>query len=98
MPYIAQHKRPPLDRHINALVELMKEPGDLNYVYSMLAKGAVEKQTRSYALLNSILGVFEAAKTEFYRRVVVPYEDGKMEENGDVYSVEKVVHGDTVGG
>lgn len=29
----------------------------------------------------------ELAKTEFYRRVVVPYEDKKKDENGDVFNI-----------
>lgn len=30
-------------------------------------------------------GAIEAAKLEFYRRVVAPYEDQKLLDNGDVY-------------
>jgi hypothetical protein len=39
----------------------------------------------NYQRLNDALGALEGAKLEFYRRVVVPYEDWKMTENGDVY-------------
>lgn len=31
------------------------------------------------------LGALECCKLEFYRRVAVPYEDGKIKTNGDVY-------------
>jgi hypothetical protein len=34
---------------------------------------------------NSVLGSLEATKMEFYRRMVAPYEDKKIRENGDVY-------------
>ena len=30
------------------------------------------------------MGVLECCKLEFYRRVAAPYEDIKIEENGDV--------------
>jgi hypothetical protein len=30
-------------------------------------------------------GVIENVKTEFYRRVAVPYEDKKIADNGDVF-------------
>ena len=39
----------------------------------------------SYATINDIIGALEGAKMEFYRRVVAPYEDEKIKENGDVY-------------
>jgi IS605 OrfB family transposase len=39
----------------------------------------------SYACLSSTLAQMEAAKLEFYRRKVAPYEEGKIQENGDVH-------------
>ena len=39
----------------------------------------------SYSLINEVTGALENAKLEFYRRVVVPYEDMKIKINGDVY-------------
>ena len=50
----------------------------------MLTEYAKDK-TINYTLLNEIMGVLESAKQEFYRRMVVPYEDEKKEQNGDVY-------------
>lgn len=59
--------------------------GDLNYLISSLAKLYVDKHGTSYSVLNDVVGVLGAANMEFYRRVVVPYEDKKIEQNGDVY-------------
>jgi hypothetical protein len=39
-----------------------------------------------YQTFNDIIGALEGAKQEFYRRIVAPYEDKKMIENGDVYN------------
>jgi hypothetical protein len=39
----------------------------------------------SYRILNNAVGAAESAKTEFQRRIVGPYEDSKIAENGDVY-------------
>jgi hypothetical protein len=39
----------------------------------------------NYALLNELIGVLECAKLELYRRVASPYEDEKIQSNGDVY-------------
>ena len=32
-----------------------------------------------------MVGVLECAKLELYRRMAAPYEDEKIEDNGDVY-------------
>jgi hypothetical protein len=62
-------------------------PGDLNYTITRLcdqyiiARGGV-----SYTLLNEVIGVLECAKQELYRRVAAPYEDKKLQANGDVYA------------
>jgi hypothetical protein len=43
------------------------------------------RQPLTYQTMNDCLGALEGAKLEFYRRVVVPYEEQKKYENGDVY-------------
>jgi hypothetical protein len=58
--------------------------GELNYVFTRLVQQYLGDEP-SYTELNAVLGVFEAAKAEFYRRRVAPYEDKKREANGDVY-------------
>jgi len=47
-----------------------------------------EKRVLSYSEYNEIIGILECAKMEVYRRLVVPYEDKKIEQNTDVF--EKV--------
>jgi len=39
----------------------------------------------NYRNINELVGVFECAKLELYRRVASPYEDEKIQSNGDVY-------------
>jgi len=34
---------------------------------------------------NTLIGVLENIKLELYRRKIIPYEDIKIKENGDVY-------------
>lgn len=46
------------------------------------------KGTLSYRAIRECLGDLEAAKLEFYRRVAAPYEDLKLQQNGDVYDIE----------
>lgn len=61
-------------------------PGDLNYLVSAMIDGYIAKNGMSYQTLNDVMGALEGAKMEFYRRVVVPYEDEKRRSNGDVYT------------
>ena len=82
MPYIKKEDREKMD--LTSLAKEISTPGELNYVYSVLAQAYVETKGLSYNTVNDVMGVFESAKQEFYRRKVAPYEDIKIEENGDI--------------
>lgn len=62
-------------------------PGDLNYLITTLCDQYAGMEP-NYERLNEVMGVLECAKLEFYRRVCAAYEDKKIKENGDVYTVE----------
>ena len=81
MPYIKQKNRESLLRYPLASADA----GELNYSITKLIDGYVSLYGLKYETLNAIVGVLECAKAEFYRRVVAPYEDLKIQENGDVY-------------
>jgi hypothetical protein len=59
--------------------------GELNYAITCLVRGYLRQNGLRYQQINDVVGALEGAKLEFYRRVVVPYEDRKMLANGDVY-------------
>lgn len=80
MPYIK-----PQDRFRVNETGSPTTPGELNYALTTLVVHYLSAKGVSYATFNDILGAMEGAKMEFYRRVVSPYEDRKMTENGDVY-------------
>ena len=80
MPYIKKQYR--------ELIEEGATPvnvGELNYCISMLIKGYIKEKGLCYNTINDILGALSGATMEFYRRVVGPYEDQKIKENGDIY-------------
>lgn len=86
MPYVSVEARDRLDSG-----EPPEGAGELNYAVTMLVDAylsrAAEADGRTrYAHLNEVIGVLECAKLELYRRVAAPYEDGKREENGEVYT------------
>jgi hypothetical protein len=78
MPYIEERKR----RYSDIIAETS---GELNYQITKLIVQYVSDHDLSYRTINDVLGALEGAKLEFYRRVAAPYEDQKIQENGDVY-------------
>ena len=83
MPYIKLARREILDQ---SYPDGAQTAGELNYLITSLCLAYWHGDEPSYARLNDTIGALECAKAEFYRRVVVPYEETKMKENGDVYS------------
>lgn len=85
MPYITQERRQEIIATSGD--EFVQEPGDFNYVISSLINNYIKNKGKSYTVINEIIGALECAKLELYRRVAAPYEDIKIEQNGDVYWV-----------
>ena len=87
MPYIKQDER----KELEPLTVLMdktpiKSEGQLNYLITQLVRSYLCQQPRvGYGQINGVVGVLECAKLELYRRVAEPYENIKINENGDVY-------------
>lgn len=80
MPYIREFRKRLLEG-----LDRPDTPGELNYQLTMLIKEYIELKGLRYQTINDILGALDGARAEFYRRVVAPYEDQKIEENGDVW-------------
>ena len=79
MPYISQKDRNWIQSGYRA-----RTIGELNYQITQLVLGFLGHRP-NYTEINQAVGVLECAKLELYRRIAAPYEDGKCEENGDVY-------------
>lgn len=82
MPYIPQERAKALAAIAD---ELPQNSGELNFVLTRTALDYLESKGLSYQSCNDIMGAFEGAKQEFYRRVVAPYEERKIRENGDLF-------------
>lgn len=87
MPYIKINNR---ERFVNLpLSELGKSDinvGELNFILSTVINNYLQTKSVNYNNLNEVIGVLECCKQELYRRIVAPYENIKIIENGDVYS------------
>ncbi len=87
MPYILPKDRPELDQLAQPLIDHLKklpleeQDGALNYFLTVTIHHVYPKK---YFHINRALGVLSAVVQEFYRKVVGPYEEVKIKENGDV--------------
>lgn len=80
MPYIRQERRDVLAEYL----EVPLNSGELNFCFTKIIEHYLGVRVLNYAAINDIIGALEGAKLEFYRRVAVPYETRKIEENGDI--------------
>ena len=83
MPYIKQEIRDQLDPDLT--ISPTNE-GEMNYVITDILDDYLSAYGLNYANVNALVGVLECAKLELYRRIAAPYEDEKIQENGDVYT------------
>ena len=82
MPYIDREDRDELDYD----GVMPSSPGELNFVITRLVNKYINTiGPLRYRSINEAIGVIECVKLELYRRIAAPYEDKKMEEEGDVY-------------
>jgi len=79
MPYIDQKGRQRLWE------DVPQNAGELNYAITQIIDQYRYTKGFDYQAVNDVIGALEGAKLEFYRRVAAPYEDTKIQENGDVY-------------
>ena len=90
MPYIERKDRLALDYSIESLAIRISTydeiAGKFNYSISKMIDILFGQKGLNYANVNEIVGALECIKLELYRRIASPYEDKKIEENGDVYN------------
>jgi hypothetical protein len=86
MPYIREEERKLYRQTLADLVSKLRsrntESGDVVYCIYWLLKQLYGEG--NFDVRSDALKVLEAAKLEYYRRIMAPYEDGKINENGDV--------------
>lgn len=90
MPYIKKEDRIKFNPLIEDIVDELTDlgykkfnSGELNYVISSIVWKLFDI-TKNYETANSLCGVLDCVKTEFYRRKISEYEIEKIKENGDV--------------
>ena len=82
MPYIKKDKREIMDQVVWRMHDCnVQADGDLNYI---LYKYCKEHVNPSYNNYKNFCGELRQCATEIERRLLGPYEDQKIKENGDV--------------
>lgn len=92
MPYIKKEERKKWENLIREIVEILKKipqekvDGELNYLITSIILNFYERRYFDY---NRAIGMLECCKQELYRKIVGPYEDEKIKENGEVEILKK---------
>ncbi len=94
MPYILDKDRDKYDADINHLILILNGvnqndviSGELNYIFFRLANGlcnSLRGGRQDYARMAVVLSAMNEAQHEFRRRIMIPYENIKIDMNGDV--------------
>ena len=84
MPYISPAAQRELMSQRNDRFAV--NPGELNFILTKICDEYIARHGLSYKTIADVVSSLECAKLEFYRRVAAPYEDGKKQTNGDVYT------------
>jgi hypothetical protein len=91
MPYIIEKRRDYFDHALALMIDTIRcaegeiQKGDLNYIISQMVIEYCKIKGISYSTCSDVTGLLNDVKVEFERRVVRPYEDKKIKENGDIY-------------
>ncbi len=88
MPYIKREQRHRYQAVLTELAGLISQDraeraGHINYVVSSLLDKVYGSEMR-YADHNEVIGVLSCIQLEFYRRKTAPYEEIKIESEGDL--------------
>lgn len=96
MPYIRQSKRKDIEDivKLESFLEALEdydlksklEVGDMNYIITKILHKYLHilHCIPNYQDYNTVIGLIECIKQEFYNKKVIPYEELKLNENGDL--------------
>lgn len=87
MPYISQSRRPYWDQLMKTLLKaipLETNAGDLAYILYRLVRSRMAMVGTDFAGKALHMGILLLVMLELWHKDVRPYEDKKMEKNGDV--------------
>lgn len=81
MPYIPQEQRNKYQDLINDIIALQPNIGEINFIFTSILKGMKANSYLEHCLM---MGTLSCVAEEYYRKIVVPYEEKKIIENGEL--------------
>jgi len=92
MPYISESwRRTKINKYVEDMTGFIKSKGDINYAISQLIGSLILRDGIGYTTMSNYIDVLPDAEAELRRRLLDPYEDYKIIENGDVPSFEEIL-------
>jgi len=91
MPYIEDKMKKEMADSINDLSMWIQSKGDLNYVICELVGRFILDDDLTYTKISEKIDAVHDAEAELRRRILVPYEELKIDENGDVPSFIQIL-------
>ncbi len=82
MPYIKDEDKVEVKNHGPS------NAGELNFALSQSVNDFLQTSPFNYQAFNDVIGALENLKFEVQRRFLAPYEDRKIDLNGDVFSFD----------
>ena len=80
MPYLENEKRKKIDEIVRCMVDSgIKSDGELTYLLYKFCKCSIKPSN-----YKNFLGELNECQHEIRRRLLVPYQDKKIQDNGDV--------------
>lgn len=92
MPYIEKKDRNRFDFLVLELAKLVSNKGELNYVISeLVGQWIIANKLYSYTGISNAISAVHDAELELNRRILAPYEMGKIIENEDLDSFSTIL-------
>jgi len=84
MPYIKRDRRKCLEVYLEVLTQNVENKGELTYCVYKLGVEYLKNHSLNYQNISDICASMRDAEYEIRRRILNPYEDKKIKENGDI--------------
>lgn len=92
MPYTKKYRRSHIDKALDDIILYVTEKGDLNYtICELVGRLCLRDGGLGYTSTSNWIDGVHGAERELTRRLLDPYEDLKIKENGDVSSFVKLL-------
>jgi len=92
MSYIPLNDREKFKDNIKQLTKLTENIGELKYVISeLVGSWIIQQKLYSYTGISNVIGAVHDVEIELHRRILAPYEAGKILQIEDLNSFKRIL-------